>query len=455
MEATKTVGRAPAYTPNIKDKRVLKRLQTAYGYARAVFDEVTPTPKSQLSIAKRFGQAQDALGQFLRAQLLVCVDHHYSHAAGVSKKYTINIEGAALIKEVLYSNKQVTFTPVEVTQIDNSPEPRRYFDEFVVIKMLEQEHKEELESKDFKYEDKASRLWNALQSVKSCYKRPLLEKYGFNYHYDIRCCAPTLIHQHAQQVGQMDEYLFGIQGFLKDRTAFRDMLTADAELEEFGAKTSKILVNALFCGARLGNSKEFALSRLLNHDKARIEFLKQHDELTQLRADIKTCWKAITPLLPRRYINDKNGTCRRLPVSSKQKWCVYFELERRVLDAARMFMKKTDNKCFLEHDGWSTEKQIDVPAMQAFIEKQTGFKIEVDTEFAAAAHQRAIEPTPELSLCSVPRESIAFLKRDDHLNNSLPLIPHVYEIFCAAPKTTTWLQQFIKRKQLNEERHPH
>jgi hypothetical protein len=52
------------------------------------------------------------------------------------------------------------------------------------------------------------------------------------------------------------------------------------------------------------------------------------------------------------YLVHINGKTRRKPMSSKQKWNIYFDLERTVLSCVREYLTDTNNKHFLEHDGW-------------------------------------------------------------------------------------------------------
>lgn len=461
------------YSPNIKDPRVLKRIKHAYGYARGVFSETKHQQKSQEAITKRFGRANDNLGKWLRLNLLTCVDHHFSEAAGISKSYILNATGAAEVRSLLLGNADSMFTSSEVKQIRMHKEPNKQFDAFVVKKFVEESYGHELRALEFTYEDKSNRLWHPIQQVTKDIKKEILAEHGLRYHYDIRCCAPTLIHQHAQHLG-MDEYLFGINSYLKDRTAFRNDITEQAELYEehgYADKTSKTFINALFCGARLGNSEHFALAGLLKYDSSRIEFLKQYNPITQLRDDIKVCWDAIKPTMSRRSVIDKNGNKKMLPISSKQKWLRYFELERQVLNAARDYFKKTGNRVFLEHDGWATELMIDVQDMKTYIKNKTGFDIEVDYEYicenmqensngVSAAHsQPAVVSSSTLvnSLRGSDTTELAIAEEtssDEHYKDRLAL---TYPMFTTSPvlplnshaetRKCTWIRQYIKRKQ--------
>ena len=372
------------YTPTFNTK-TLKRLRQAYGYTINVFSTTEPIPKSNQALALRYGQLQHNLGKWIKQQLLICTDHHYSNASHISKKYILNETGAKYVKSILDGNRDKVFSTKEQLELQQGElkEPETFFDQYVVTKVVEEEHQIELNLKEFTYKDKSSRLWHPIQNLKRAAKKELLNKYGLKYHYDIRCCAPSLLLQHAKQYG-LDKELPALTEYLSNRQYHRDRLTVDLELNSengFIEKTSKILINALFCGARLGNSEQFALSKLMQHDKTRIEWLKQDEWLTDLRSDIKSCWSTIIEYMPRTKYFDKNGTSKNKPINSKQKWAVYFSLERQVLNAASDYFRKTNNKCFLEHDGWSTEMMIDLQDMKHYIFKKTGFNIEIDCEY--------------------------------------------------------------------------
>jgi hypothetical protein len=459
------------YQPNFNNVRVLKTVRLAYGYTKGVFSPTEPQQRSQQAIDKRFGQSQGDLSKWLKSILLICTDHHYSAVAGISKKYILNVTGAAYIESVLKGNLDKAFTPDEQIELKQKQikEPTRYFDHFVVSKMVEAEHANELNCKVFVYTDKSNRLWHPLQNIKREYKTEILNNHGLKYHYDIRCCAPTLILQHAQHQG-MDEYLFGLQSYLADRTSHRDRITNEAELYEakgYSSKTSKILINALFCGARLGNSPEFALSKLMNHDSNRIEWLKQDEWLTTLRSDIKECWTAIKPTMSRRSITDKNGNNKMLPISSKQKWARYFDLERQVLNAANDYFSKTNNKCFLEHDGWSTEMMVDEVALKAHIMNKTGFKIEIDAEHVceivgdANASPVSVSHFGFVNSSSLTDTLTSATPKEvklSHQHNTPPHthLPHVYNFGKVGQESQTlitqltWMQQHFKNKQAND-----
>jgi hypothetical protein len=170
----------------------------------------------------------------------------------------------------------------------------------------------------------------------------------------------------------MDEYLFALRGYLADRNIIRDELAQGLELEPAAAKE---IINALFAGARISNHNESDIYHILNGDLARIEYLKQHEYLSQLRADIKICWDYIIPHMSRRRKVDTN---RLLAVSSKQKWHVYFELERLVLDSVRTYLDQRSIRYFLIHDGWTCDREIDRDELRDYVRDKTRYEIKFE-----------------------------------------------------------------------------
>jgi hypothetical protein len=284
---------------------------------------------------------------------------------GQCKQYIANADGIALLNSRL--------------GIGNS-------DNQTVLPVVQQQYAQELTTGDFVYQDKSSRLWHPLQNFRRDTKQNILEQSGYGYHYDIENCAMTLIYQHSQQIpelvqagrwlqGPMDLYLPAMTTYLRDRQSVRNQIAQEADLDP---DVVKRIITALLAGAKLSRHTNGHIYQMLDGDLARIEFLQQHPFLCDLRADIRTCWEYIKPTLPRRSRVQIMGRERMLPISSKQKWGVYFDLERQVLNEIRVFLKETHNRHFLEHDGWSCEREIDTESLRARVLERTGFSIEID-----------------------------------------------------------------------------
>lgn len=352
------------YTPNFADPRVQRRIRRAIGFASGAVNPDRSRPWSTRYIDKWFGVQSNPLSRYLREQLLIVTDNHWNKDNGKCKEYRLNTAGVNhLLAQLDQDNTQLHHIVVEVTQT---------------------EYTEELQSGNFTYNDKSSRLWHPLQNFRRAVKLDVLNHAGYQYHYDIECCAMTLIHQYSQQIpevmqgkkwqqGPMDLYLFALRDYLRDRTGIRNQLAQDTAIEP---ETIKRIINALLAGARLSANPTTEIYRLLQGDVARIQFLQQHEYLTQLRADIKTCWDYIKPTMSRRTGHSN----RLIPISSRQKWGVYFDLERQVLNEIRAFLCETHNRHFLEHDGWSCADPVDLETLRERIKENTGFRLEFESK---------------------------------------------------------------------------
>ena len=67
-----------------------------------------------------------------------------------------------------------------------------------------------------------------------------------------------------------------------------------------------------------------------------------------------------------------------LPISSKQKAIVYFDLERKILNAIKDYIDKTNNQYFLEHDGFVCKEEINKEELSIWVYNSTGFIINLE-----------------------------------------------------------------------------
>lgn len=355
------------YVPNVTDPkykdRTITRMKHALGWSLAVVGE-EPRELSKNMIDDAFGRKD--LGLWLRVKLLTCTDQFFTFGGDSKcKMYTLNQTGVAEVRSILMGAEPT----VAIQQPTSESDVNGAYDLKVVLHFVQQEFSSELETKEFKYEEKdCARLWHPLQNLKRGVKTAVWQEYGLTYNYDIQACAPTLILQHAQKL-DMDEWLFGINDYLDNTADFREHIAKVADIEY---KKAKVLVNALFCGARLGANNAFALYALLDYDKTKVEALQNDSRLSVLRDDIKKCWVAIEPTLPQATQGGK-----KIRVNSRMKWNRYFELERAVLNVVRSHLQSSGIKCFLEHDGWRSDKEVDVVALEDLVASVIGFRIKL------------------------------------------------------------------------------
>lgn len=365
--ATRTASPAElkGYTPKLTDPRVRGRIKQALGWSLTCLND-DPREISKSWIDASFGQQQNILSRWLRCKLLTCTNGSYQWGEDSRcKQYVLNRAGVQELR-LLLADGVHSKAPVEP-------------DLELMLYAARRAHAHELETLTFSYNQNAcARLWHPLQNMPKESKKVFWPEVGLPWNYDVVACAPTLIHQYAQRHG-MEEYLFGIRNYLKNprdlRTHVCKLVGWDPAIEE-EYKRAKTLINAMFCGARLAASKKVALFRLLGNDRAVMKRLQDDARLAQLKDDVRICWRAIETSM----VTFRSEKGRKLPLSSKRKWKLYFELERSVLNAVWHYVSARDARCFLEHDGWRTDKPIDVAALEVEIESITGFKIKVSSE---------------------------------------------------------------------------
>ena len=373
-----------SYKPNITDKRILKRIRTAYGFTKGALSTTEPHNWAQVVIDKHIGRTNNNLGNYLRNILLICTNSHYNKDTKLTKEYISNQQGLDYLRDILYGSNKQNFTQwVQNNGVSKNikslttttPSMLHLFDHYCVNKFVEEEYGDELQKLDFDYTDKSNRLWHPIQNIKKNYKKSIFATHKLNYQYDIDTCAPTLLHQYSHKL-HMDIYLFALRSYLKDKQMIRTQLAKQLDVSP---KVIKIIINALFCGARIG-SGDFAIAKLLDNDIAKIQWLKQDPYITELRSDIKLMWSYIEPSMAKATKTTKSGVERKVALSSKKKWQLYFELERQVLNETQNYLRLTKNRYFLEHDGWATEHQINEHELSQYIKDSLGFDVKFKME---------------------------------------------------------------------------
>lgn len=323
------------YTPNIGDKRVNARIKKAYSYAVQTFSN-HETMCSMEALSKRFGQQQTDLAKWLKQKLIICTDHHYSETAGISMKYILNQKGADEIATILGIKK--TDIPAIVVA----------------------EYKDEFLSGVFNYKEQSNRYWHPIQNMRKNLKREVFKRNGYRHEYDIQAAAPTLLYQFALKHDCPP--LPNIHEYIVDRESLRNKLSNELKCTPEQAKT---IVNALFNKARIGVTDWSSLFIELGRDKILMHRIKNNEYINTLRDEINIMWK-------------------HLPVTDlrkgKERYAIYFALEKQVLDEIKKFLKKTRNKHFTEHDGWVCENEVETYRLHMHIKNKTGFSVNFSHE---------------------------------------------------------------------------
>jgi hypothetical protein len=351
-----------SYQPNFSDPRVQSRITQAVKFCEKYLRVDKSQWLSTRWIDKSFGMSTNPLSRYLRDVLLVCVNETYNKNTGQCKTYRLNESGFNKIKASI-KNIQTTYSVID----------------------LANKYHEQFKTGEFEYNDTSSRLYHPVQNCPRAAKQQLLAEQGYNWHYDIECAAPTLLHQYSQQIpeivvdgvwkqGPMDLYLFTLRDYIRNRQAIRAQLALQCEVSE---QTIKRIVNGMFQGAQISRYNKSLTYIELDGDAARIEFLKQHKFIQDLKTDIAVMWDYLKPVMSKRTKVTKTGQVRQLPISGKQKTGLYRELERRVVDVVKDYMTLRDVRYFLEHDGWATDREIDINDLCDYIRERTGFDIKI------------------------------------------------------------------------------
>jgi hypothetical protein len=358
------------YTPNFNDPRTISRCKRAIGFVCGVMSTSSGHAWSSRYIDKYLGISSNPLSKYLRENLLIVTDDYYRYNSGklnMCKKYQLNQKGLESLREML-----------KTSNIQLYPS---------VLQVAKEDHLAELNSGNFEYNDKSNRLWHPLQRYRKQYRTQILHDHGYQHQYDISTCAPTLIHQYSQMVpeiinargkwqqGPMDLYLFALHRYLNDKEQVRKQVAEGIDLP---IQAVKEIINALFAGAVISKNKDSDIYHILNGDLARIQWLKQDPYIQELVSDIKTCWEYLRPIMPLRTKKTSKGSERRLAVTAKQKWHMYFELERRVVNSIRCYLEERDIKHFLIHDGWCCSSEINREELGQYVRDQTGFNLKFD-----------------------------------------------------------------------------
>lgn len=451
------------YKPNLQDHQVINVLERSVSYVLQSMSENKPRNISFKKIEKKFGRRSC---KWLRNILLICTSHNFSKNKKLSKEYIRNRCGIEYIKHLIETrsdniswkqwqnswyhieDESINVPSEEINDIipvvKKSFDPTKHFliDRRYVLKELMKVHGRAMLSGDFSYSQKSFRWWNELQSVKKEYKLPFLAMHHYNHMYDIEACAPTLIYQYAKSIKHNLKPTPAYDRYLNNKTEVRQEL---ADLIESDIKDIKVLINALFCGAKLGRNNIFALYQLFyNPDDsyyadAAIIVLKESEYMNQLIEDIKYIWKIIKQViypktLYKEIIHKDTGEIetKRINFGSKQKWDLYFQLENMVGLSIKEYLNNLDCNYFFEHDGWSSSVMININELSEHVYSTTGYKLKYDYEYIEYNqfyHQNNIEDSQRsnyvLPCSSNHSDAIASSDSSDHnfsffISSSLP-----------------------------------
>ncbi|HET8687333.1 MAG TPA: hypothetical protein VFM18_11815 [Methanosarcina sp.] len=348
-----------SYTPNFKDPRIIKRCEKALTFVKTRLSSDIDMDKEigQKTLYKAFGSPNSKTSKYLRELLLTPVNKKYcfgvspitGEAQSRCKSYVRNDIGVNFLIEQIRPQvlKDITLITTIVTDLENT-----------VQNTLKSEFGTQLESGEFSYTTKEHRKWTPIQQIKKEHKKPLYASYGYVFEYDINSAAPSLLYQAALKQNPSLKLPF-IAEFLDSKTEIRNEVSTGAEISKNDAKT---IINSLFFGAQLHRSA----MQLLKYDKARVQYLKEHEFLTGLRKDITKLWRTLKPIAA---WNTKNK------LSATEKARFYFQQEELVRNAVERYLVANKIKHVLEHDGWICTEFVETNVFEELIQNDTGYNV--------------------------------------------------------------------------------
>lgn len=337
------------HTPNFENKKIQQRCLKALAFVCSRFGN-EPRAWSTRDINRHLGDNTKNPGKWLRETLLIETSSYYNHSQGKCKQFARNYPGVDHLRSCLgLSQKQV---------------------ERVAYNSVHTEFSDIIRNQNFEYTDKSSRLWHPLQQVKKDVRQQVLAHEGYEYEYDISSAASTLLVQHTQ-FKNPDIDLAHIQEYIKNKDYHRQRLSA---LTSLSPDKIKQIINALLCGAPLTFNVNSAILNICGNNRSQVYLLKIDPWLTGYRLDVSRMWEEIF----RGQTQRTTITGRRLPWGCSDKWAVYFQLERQVMDATSRYLRTKKIIPFKIHDGFTCNQGVDVIELSSYVRNKTGFDVTFD-----------------------------------------------------------------------------
>lgn len=366
--------------PNFQDKRVKKRILEALSYVNQNLDPVKPTELMSIDIKRHIGNyTPGTLADFLFKTLFI---RKTNYSTGLladdgteiykarPNGYVLNLDGFKTLHDAL-NNPELSFSVDLVPSYAKSDKAKADAEDL----------KRQIETGDFTYLDSSSRLWNQLQNMRRHAKRQFWESNNYAFNYDIQACAPTLLLGLALKFGEyqcLPARLAPIKHFIENRDVYRQRVASLANISESEAKR---LINSLFNGGRLVATPFCAAFETVNENPEAIVNLKRDPLVKALITSIKFVWMEIKFGLQRGTIDGdyKYDFPIRKVISPADKWALYFYLERQVMDVVIDCCQKYEARIFREHDGFISDKELNLEEIKNCVKEKTGFSIQIES----------------------------------------------------------------------------
>lgn len=352
----------------------LRTLKEGYGFIYGTFRENEIRTASKVYLRKRIGHESTKRGQILWSILKVA-NPSYDSNSGKCLGYVIREHKRKEVRDVIM--EQDGIPKLGDNRSTYTKQQGDAFDYEIIREFWLRERKHELETGNFSYNFQSHRHWNSLQNIKTTYRERLFLECGYSHNYDIDACAPTVLSQLAKKL-KPGLSLPTLDAYLEHKDIVRETLSQHLGLEK---KAIKVAINALVAGAKLGAYNTFSLHDVLGSDYRKTTSFKNNAFIQDLRKDLKNMWDVLGHpkygVISRHHslTPNKTGKFPLVKLTSKEKWNLYFQLENSVMTAARDYLESEGIKYFLEHDGFRSDKPVDISALEEHVYCLTGFNI--------------------------------------------------------------------------------
>lgn len=326
------------YTPNFADPRVAARARSALGWATQQLHEHKYAGWSTRHLDKRIGYVHTNLGKFLRSQLLITHNTHYSMDQGFTKQYRLNLHG-------VYRLAQRLGIPYNPRKLRRS----------IGVKTAIEQYSSDFAS-PFEYTHKNNRSYHPLQNIRSDIRKSLFDHYGYRYNYDIENSYPTLLLNAVHQHCQLRKPLATLEEYVAEPQLVRRSLAEQIGVDYDTAK--KILIGKCNGGTLRIHSE---LWRIL--DPIPLHRLRRNTWFQQFARDLNRAWSNIARLHGARSF------------SPSERMCFYLQLEKQVMAIVQTTFGRNQIDVFLEHDGWRATQYIDTHVLEQLVKDKLNYTV--------------------------------------------------------------------------------
>ncbi len=380
------------FPADITSKPVYNRVNKVLQYCEwkiPHFDGLSPGTQIPIrAIQAEFGPNKSALALWLRDFLLIKTKN-YGVDIKRCNEYALNYPNWQKLTDYINS---VEFKPkrnhkeeklkqltkniqVDLSKIDHKLITSSYLPIMKQFPILTIKQAIQLTTGNFEYSrgNTSNRYINSIQSIPTELRDEIFYEVGFKYNYDFDACAPTIFLHLAKTFGLVNGILIEpIQHYLDNKEYYRtivyDIIKTgnDDKAIKRDKKSAKQLINGLFNGARLAKTPYCTIfNNLLKRNEHKMELLQNNKDIRSLIRAINYCWRRMSRMYYLQQLKDASYSERRQIVKNyfrkgTNKWGLYYMYETKLIDIIKNNMKEEDVNYFIEHDGFRTNKQVNV-----------------------------------------------------------------------------------------------